>query len=191
MAGGRGRRIGANNSVGEIAHAIHRLVDAMRPQQVVLPQPAPWPVNMDDFMRHKPAKFNCMATLDDADAWIRECEKIFHVLPYSDEQKLAYATFLLVSDAEYWWVGMQQQMETRRRKWAGRISRRDSWKSIFWIVLSMRRRLSSWPCSRAIWLCRLMLTDSSIWQGFTHRISQRNGIVRSLRGVCDMSCSWF
>ena len=80
MAGGRGRRISANNSADEIAHAIHRLVDAMQPQQVVLPQPAPRPVSMDDFMRHKPAKFNGKATPDDADAWIRECEKIFRVL---------------------------------------------------------------------------------------------------------------
>ena len=116
MAGGRGRRIGANNSADEIAHAIHRLVDAMQPQQVVLPQPAPRPVSMDDFMRHKPAKFNGKATPDDADAWIRECEKIFRVLGCSDEQKLAYATFLLVSDAEYWWVGMQQQMGTREEE---------------------------------------------------------------------------
>ena len=80
MAGGRGRRIGANNSADEIAHAIHRLVDAMQPQQVVLPQPTPRPVSMDDFMRHKLAKFNGNATPDDADAWIRECEKIFRVL---------------------------------------------------------------------------------------------------------------
>ncbi|XP_027905705.1 uncharacterized protein LOC114165248 [Vigna unguiculata] len=116
MAGGRGRRIGANNSADEIAHAIHRLVDAMQPQQVVLPQPTPRPVSMDDFMRHKPAKFNGKATPDDADAWIRECEKIFRVLGCSDEQKLAYATFLLVSDAEYWWVGMQQQMGTREEE---------------------------------------------------------------------------
>ena len=116
MAGGRGRRIGANNSADEIAHAIHRLVDAMQLQQVVLPQPAPRHVNMDDFMRHKPAKFNGKATPDDADAWIRECEKIFRVLGCSDEQKLAYATFLLVSDAEYWWAGMQQQMGTREEE---------------------------------------------------------------------------
>jgi len=110
MVGGRGRRIGANNLADEITHAIHRLVDAMQPQQVVLPQPAPRPVSMDDFVRHKPANSNGKATPDDADAWIRECEKIFCVLACSDEQKLAYATFLLVSDAEYWWVGMQQYM---------------------------------------------------------------------------------
>jgi len=91
-------------------------VDAMQPQQVVLPQPAPRPITMDDFMMHKPAKFNGKATPDDADAWIRECEKIFCVLACSNEQKLAYATFLLVSDVKYWWAGMQQQMQNKEEE---------------------------------------------------------------------------
>jgi len=29
-----------------------------------------------------------------------------------DEQKLLFVTYLLNEDAEYWWAGMQQQMET-------------------------------------------------------------------------------
>jgi len=67
-------------------------------------------------MRHKPAKFNGKATPDDPGAWIRDCEKKFCVLACSNEQKLAFATFLLVSDVEYWWVGMQQQMQTREEE---------------------------------------------------------------------------
>jgi len=34
----------------------------------------------DDFIRHKLAKINGEATPDDADVWIRECEKIFRVI---------------------------------------------------------------------------------------------------------------
>jgi len=30
-----------------------------------------------------------------------------------DAQKLSFVTFLLVADAEYWWVGMQQLIQTR------------------------------------------------------------------------------
>lgn len=75
---------------------------------------------MDDFMRHKPTKLNGKATLDDADAWIRECEKIFHMIAYTEAQKPTYATFLLVSDVEYLWVGMQQQIQMRKEEvnWA-------------------------------------------------------------------------
>jgi len=30
-----------------------------------------------------------------------------------DEQKLAFVVYLLNNDAEYWWAGMQRQMQTR------------------------------------------------------------------------------
>jgi len=63
----------------EIANAIHRMVDAMQlvaaPQRAMIPPARP--VTMEDFMRHKPAKFTGKATPDEADAWLRECEKIF------------------------------------------------------------------------------------------------------------------
>jgi len=105
-----------------IAHAIHRMVDTMQPNAA---QPrarvAPTrPVTMEDFMRHKPAKFTGRATPDEADAWTRECEKICRALGCTDAQKLTFVTFLLVADAEYWWVGMQQLMQTREQQvtWA-------------------------------------------------------------------------
>jgi len=67
-------------------------------------------------MRHKPAKFTCKATPDEADAWLCECEKIFGVIECSEAQKLTFATFLLVTEAEYWWMGMWQQMQTREEE---------------------------------------------------------------------------
>jgi len=53
------------------------------------------------------------ATLDEADAWLRECEKIFRVTECTEAQKLNFATFLLETEAEYWWMSMQQQMLNR------------------------------------------------------------------------------
>jgi len=105
------------NTVGadDIAQAIHRMVDAMQPiaappRAVVAPTR---PVAMEDFIKHRPAKFSGKATPDEADAWMRECEKICRVLGCTDEQRLLFVTFLLVADAEYWWQGMQQLMQTR------------------------------------------------------------------------------
>jgi len=96
----------------EIANAIHRMVDAMQP--VAAPPramiPPVRPVTMEDFMRHKPAKFTGKATPDEADSWLHECEKIFRVIECTKTQKLNFATFLLVTEAEYWWMSMQQQM---------------------------------------------------------------------------------
>jgi len=106
----------------EIANAIHRMVDAMQP--VAAPRramiPPVRPVTMEDFMRHKPAKFTGKATPDEADAWLRECEKIFRVIECTEAQKLNFATFLLVTEAEYWWMSMQQQMLNRAEEvaWA-------------------------------------------------------------------------
>jgi len=68
---------------------------------------------MNEFMRYKLPKFNGKATLDEADAWIREIEKIFRMLGCIVAHKLKYATFLLNGEAEYWWRGMQRMMEAR------------------------------------------------------------------------------
>ena len=112
------------NTVGadDIAQAIHRMVDAMQPiaapsKAVVAPTR---PVSMEDFMKHRSAKFSGKVTPDEANAWMRECEKICRVLECTDEQKLLFVTFLLVADAEYWWQGMQQLMHTREEQvtWA-------------------------------------------------------------------------
>jgi len=65
------------------------------------------PMTMEDFMHHKPAKFIGKATPDEAVAWLRECDKIFRVIEGTEVQKLTFVTFLLVTEAEYWWMGMQ------------------------------------------------------------------------------------
>jgi len=59
-----------NTRADEIAHAIHRMVDVVQPNEAqsrarVTPTRA---VTMEDFMRHMPAKFTGKATLDEADA---------------------------------------------------------------------------------------------------------------------------
>jgi len=87
----------------DIAHAIHRMVDAMQP---IAAQPRVMvaricPMTMEDFMRHRPTKFSSKATPDEADAWMRECEKIYRVIEWTDAQRLTFVTFLLVADAEY------------------------------------------------------------------------------------------
>ena len=102
----------------EITYTIHRMVDAMQPvaAQPWAMIPSMRPVMMEDFIRHKPAKFTRKATPDEVDAWLRECEKIFWVIECTEVQKLTFATFLLVTEVEYWWMRMQQQMQTREEE---------------------------------------------------------------------------
>nr|KYP57694.1 hypothetical protein KK1_003962 [Cajanus cajan] len=40
-------------------------------------------------------------------------EKIFSVLGSSKDRKLAYAIYMLVGEAEYWWRGTRQMKERR------------------------------------------------------------------------------
>nr|KYP31249.1 hypothetical protein KK1_048602 [Cajanus cajan] len=40
-------------------------------------------------------------------------EKIFSVLGSSEERKLAYAIYMLGGEAEYWWRGTRQMLESR------------------------------------------------------------------------------
>jgi len=63
-------------------------------------------MTMEDFMRHRPTKFSAKAILAEADAWLRECEKIYGVIKCTEAHKLSFITFLLVADVEYWWVEM-------------------------------------------------------------------------------------
>jgi len=72
-------------------------------------------VTVEDFLRHKPVEFTGGATLNEADAWLHKCKKIFGVMNFADEQKRAFAVYLLNNDVEYWWAGMQQQMQTREK----------------------------------------------------------------------------
>jgi len=76
----------------EIAHVIHRMVDAMQlmavqPRAMVAPTR---PATMEDFMRQRPVKFIGKATPDGADAWLRECEKICQVINCRNAQKLTF-----------------------------------------------------------------------------------------------------
>jgi len=113
MATNGRRRNGNGTGAEDIAEAIHRMVDAMQPPVATQTRQAVGPVRVEDFLRHKPTEFSSKASPDEADAWMRKCEKIFRVMDCTDEQRLNFASYLLIDDAEHWWTGMQQQMQNR------------------------------------------------------------------------------
>jgi len=120
MAANRRRR---GSGADDITWAIHRMVDAMQTPVVAQPRTTIALVRVptvEDFLRHKPEEFTGKASPDEADAWLRKCEKIFKVMNCEDEQKLLFATYQLNEDVEYWWAGMEQQMGTKEESvtWA-------------------------------------------------------------------------
>jgi len=98
-------------------------------------------------MRHKPSKFMGKSTLDEADAWLRECEKICRVIDCTDAQKLTFVSFQQLTQN----TGGQACNSSCRpgaRRLPGLPSGRDFWRNIFQTVLGMRERRNSSRSSR-------------------------------------------
>ena len=74
----------------------------------------------DDFEYLKFAKFrkanppNFWGTFgpDKLEEWIKAIEKIFSVLVYIEHQKVAFATYILEADVEFWWISTRRLLES-------------------------------------------------------------------------------
>ena len=66
---------------------------------------------LDRFQRNNPPAFNGGYNLDGAQNWIREIEKIFRVMTCLEGKKVAFGTYTLVEEAEYWWENTRQCLE--------------------------------------------------------------------------------
>ena len=59
------------------------------------------------FWKANPPSFSGAFSPDEAEEWIKAMEKIFSVLVYTDHQKVAFATYMLEVDVEFWWDGVK------------------------------------------------------------------------------------
>jgi len=64
-----------------------------------------------EFKRNKPPQFSGGYDPKKYGLWIKEMEKIFRVMNYADNQKVNYAIFMLIGEAEYWWEGSRRLLE--------------------------------------------------------------------------------
>jgi len=60
---------------------------AAQPRAMIPPPLVPRAATMEDLIRHKPTKFTGKSTLDEADAWLRECDKIFMVIACTEDNR--------------------------------------------------------------------------------------------------------
>ncbi|XP_052723874.1 uncharacterized protein LOC128193804 [Vigna angularis] len=67
-----------------------------------IPPTAEW--SLESFLQHHPAKFSGKGLPDEADQWLRDIEKIFNAKRCPDENRLAYAEYLLTGEASHWWT---------------------------------------------------------------------------------------
>ena len=66
---------------------------------------------LEEFRRNKPPQFSGGYNPEKAELWIREIEKIFRVMNCTEKQKVNYAVFMLIGEAEYWWENTRKLLE--------------------------------------------------------------------------------
>ncbi|XP_052723099.1 uncharacterized protein LOC128193519 [Vigna angularis] len=72
------------------------------------PPTAEW--SLESFLQHHPAKFSGKGLPDEADQWLRDMEKIFNAKRCPDENRLAYAEYLLTGEASHWWSSVRASL---------------------------------------------------------------------------------
>ena len=65
-----------------------------------------------EFRKMNPPSFKGAFNPDEADEWIKEIKKIYSVLACLETQKVAFATYMLKLDVEFWWKGAKSLMES-------------------------------------------------------------------------------
>ena len=87
-----------NANVNPVQQLVNLLTGVMNNQ----PQ-APPNTTFKDFKAVGPPEFKGSRNPIEAQTWVMEMEKVFDVARVREDQKTAFATFMLKSEASYWW----------------------------------------------------------------------------------------
>ena len=55
-----------------------------------------------EFRKVNPTSFRGAIDLDKAKEWVKAMEKVFSILACIDQQKVAFVTYMLETDTEFW-----------------------------------------------------------------------------------------
>ncbi|KAF1887829.1 hypothetical protein Lal_00023837 [Lupinus albus] len=118
---GRGRGSGQNDLLAQIAAVLMNMNENLQHlNQNATPSPSSQPLvppgpaeyrGLDEFCRRNPSQFQGGFAPDAAIEWVQGLERIFRAMSCSDAQRVAYATYMLVKEAENWWEMTRRQME--------------------------------------------------------------------------------
>lgn len=68
---------------------------------------------LGEFRKVNPPSFAGSSNPTVGQKWIKQLEKIFHVMKCTPEQKLTLAIYKLEGEAEYWWEGAKKFLESK------------------------------------------------------------------------------
>lgn len=66
---------------------------------------------MGKFQRNNLPTFKGRYDLDGAQSWLREIERIFRVMDYSEAHKVQFGTHMLAEEANDWWINTHQVLD--------------------------------------------------------------------------------
>jgi len=78
------------------------------------PRPTTREWSLEDFLKHHPVKFGGKTSPDAADQWLKDQERIFDAKMCPEESRLAFAVYMLTSEAKHWWVSMKSLTKERQ-----------------------------------------------------------------------------
>jgi len=108
-------RIAAEATRQRHLEAVHQLGEnrsTAGSSQAPPPRVQEW--SLEDFLQHHPSRFDGKTTLDEADQWMRDMERIFEAKRCPAESRLAYSKYLLASEVVHWWSIMKMMLEDSR-----------------------------------------------------------------------------
>ncbi|KAF1893996.1 hypothetical protein Lal_00003911 [Lupinus albus] len=107
--------VAALQQVNENLHNLNQNpVPSPNSQPLVPPGPAEYR-GLNEFRKQNPSHFQGGFAPDATNEWIQDLERIFRAMGCSDVQKVTYASYMLMKEAENWWEFTRRQMETEGR----------------------------------------------------------------------------
>ncbi|KAF1877280.1 hypothetical protein Lal_00012051 [Lupinus albus] len=97
----------------QMTESLHNMNQNPAPSPISQPLAPPEPAEywgLDEFCKRDPSQFH--GGFAPALEWIQGMDRIFRAMNCSEAQKLAYAMYMLVKEAENWWEFTRRQMET-------------------------------------------------------------------------------
>ena len=64
-----------------------------------------------NFIKVNPPNFRGAFDPNKADEQVKVMEKVFSILDYMDHQKVAFVTYMLEADTEFWWSDVKRLLE--------------------------------------------------------------------------------
>jgi len=71
--------------------------------------------SLKDFLKHHLVKFNGKTSLDAANQWLKDLERIFDAKMCPVDNRLAFVVYMLTGEAKHWWMSMKSIMEEREK----------------------------------------------------------------------------